>query len=185
MTPLTDELASLLVELRNGLLGISAESHRWTTTPSLGSVGAHVRHILDHVETILRSDGAIVDYDDRRRDTLDERDPVEAVRRLDAVLDDLPRLDGAPPEASLVMRVSIGHTGRGQPRAVQVVDTTVGRELAFLVSHTVHHMAMIRSLLLQRGFELPSEFGVASATTRARAQVRATEQEEEDRSCAR
>jgi len=43
-------------------------------------------------------------------------------------------------------------------------SSTVMRELQALLSHTVHHFALIGVMLQLNGFEIPEEFGVASST---------------------
>jgi len=47
--------------------------------------------------------------------------------------------------------------------------SSFGRELAFLLSHTVHHQALIAVICRQLNVPLAAEFGVASATLRHRA----------------
>jgi hypothetical protein len=42
--------------------------------------------------------------------------------------------------------------------------TSVGRELQFLVSHTVHHYAVIAAMLRPQGVEPGADFGVAPST---------------------
>jgi hypothetical protein len=40
----------------------------------------------------------------------------------------------------------------------------MARELGMLLSHTVHHYALIAMLLRARGIEPPADFGVAPST---------------------
>jgi hypothetical protein len=42
--------------------------------------------------------------------------------------------------------------------------SSVGRELLFLSSHTVHHWALVAALLRHQGIEPGVEFGVAPST---------------------
>jgi hypothetical protein len=42
--------------------------------------------------------------------------------------------------------------------------STIGRELKFLSSHTVHHFAMIAMILTRQGYDPPKNFGVAAST---------------------
>jgi uncharacterized damage-inducible protein DinB len=42
--------------------------------------------------------------------------------------------------------------------------TTVGRELAFVINHTVHHSALVAVLLEQAGRVRPARFGLAPTT---------------------
>jgi uncharacterized damage-inducible protein DinB len=44
--------------------------------------------------------------------------------------------------------------------------STVGRELAFVMSHTTHHQALIAMLLATMGVAAPAWFGYAPATPR-------------------
>jgi uncharacterized damage-inducible protein DinB len=45
--------------------------------------------------------------------------------------------------------------------------STLRRELAFVVSHTVHHQALIAVLLSLVGVPVPDAFGLAPSTPRA------------------
>jgi hypothetical protein len=42
--------------------------------------------------------------------------------------------------------------------------TSLERELQFLLSHTVHHFALVALLLRAQGFEVSADFGVAPST---------------------
>lgn len=43
-------------------------------------------------------------------------------------------------------------------------QTSFGRELAFVVSHTIHHNALIGAMLHQLGVVPPADFGLAPST---------------------
>jgi hypothetical protein len=45
--------------------------------------------------------------------------------------------------------------------------TTIKRELQFLVSHTVHHFALIKPMLQREGIVLDEQFGYAPSTLAA------------------
>lgn len=64
------------------------------------------------------------------------------------------------------LRMIENHTGNDTDWSF----TSVGRELRFLLSHTVHHCALIAILLSLRGGEVPNGFGIAPSTERHRAQ---------------
>ena len=53
--------------------------------------------------------------------------------------------------------------------AVAWQRSSVGRELQFLVSHTVHHSAMVAASCRVRGLPVSSDYGVAPSTQRHRA----------------
>jgi hypothetical protein len=144
-----------------------------------GMVGPHLRHVIEHFEALLcRPDHAVVDYDSRRRDPDLERDPALAGERLQALQDRLARLArladlSRPPTGVLHQAVRVrGLAGLAGEFGFSV-DSTVGRELAFLASHTVHHFALIKSHCLQQGIRLPAGFGQAPATVAHAAAARA------------
>ena len=49
-----------------------------------------------------------------------------------------------------------------------VTASSIGRELGFLLSHTIHHCALIAVMMRLRGLATPPGFGVAPATMRHR-----------------
>jgi uncharacterized damage-inducible protein DinB len=124
------------------------------------SVGGHVRHNLDHVEAVLAGlDGGLIDYDRRRRGTPVEgcrRAALEAIRRMERQLLALPDRPGR-----LLLRLSVLLTPDGPPAEV---TTTLGRELAFALSHTIHHNSLIAVMAKLMGVPVPADFGYAPAT---------------------
>ena len=151
---LLDELASLLLQLQPSvytaklLPGVS------------GSVGEHVRHILDHVTAFaVAREQTVLTYDHRERGTAVEADSVAALRmimRLRALLDDVG--DGQLDRPMLLSAV----ISRGcEP---MLMRTTRRRELASVISHTVHHQALIAVLLAMADVDVPDAFGRAPTT---------------------
>jgi uncharacterized damage-inducible protein DinB len=154
-------LRRLLSDMAAVLMGIPADVYRLRVTRSSGSIGAHVRHALDHVATLVSAvPGAALSYDHRARGTAVETDPDVAVRELMALDSALERW----PSRSLdePVRVASGVSANAE---VVVGWSTLGRELAFVVSHTIHHQAMIAVLLERHGLALPHErFGYSPST---------------------
>jgi hypothetical protein len=56
--------------------------------------------------------------------------------------------------------------GDGPPEEDGWSQSTVGRELQYLLSHTIHHYAIIGSILRAQGREPGPDFGVAPSTLR-------------------
>jgi uncharacterized damage-inducible protein DinB len=124
------------------------------------SVAGHVRHNLDHIEALLRGlRGGEVCYDHRDRGTDIERNRVAA---LDAILRLEHQLTAFPwRELPSLVRLS----ALVAPELPSVTTTTSPeRELAFVVSHTIHHNALIAVIVKLLGAEVPAEFGYAPAT---------------------
>ena len=132
------------------------------STPELprGGVGAHFRHVLDHYDVFLRGLGpGRIDYDLRERDHDLETRRECALAKLEAVSRDVARI--APHDAHRTLHVALD-CGEGDQRVWSL--SSVARELQFLVSHSVHHFAVIAVLLRLRGVEPGRDFGVAPST---------------------
>jgi uncharacterized damage-inducible protein DinB len=125
-----------------------------------GSVGGHVRHCLDHIEAVIQGiDGGVIDYDHRERGTEIESDPASALAEIDRLDSLLDALANVAPEQEVTVRVML--TGDG---SVSSLRSTVGRELAFVFSHTIHHGAMIGGMVKALGGDVPEGFGLAPST---------------------
>lgn len=124
------------------------------------SIGGHVRHCLDHVEALLRAiDTGELNYDHRERDTVVEtssRAAREVIHRLERQLLALwPDVLEHPLRMRTLLSPSL---------APLDVATSVGREVAFVLSHTVHHNAVIDVMARTLGVPVPEKFGYAPST---------------------
>ena len=131
-----------------------------------GSIGGHVRHCLDHVRVLVEvAEGAgadpeaPADYDTRIRGTDIESNPDAAREHL----------------SNLRARLAAGAHGRlDRPVALSVMmsgdgmrvpmHSTLGREIGFVFSHTIHHQAMIGGMARHLGVAVPAGFGRAPST---------------------
>ncbi len=133
-----------------------------------GSVGEHVRHCLDHVSALVSAmAGDELSYDSRLRGTTVETDPTTAIKAIERLFVRLDRLSGAALDRSVSLGTLIHPSGPALN-----VRTTVARELAFVIQHTIHHCALIAVLLEWQGWRVPHGFGVAPSSIRARAEAR-------------
>lgn len=125
------------------------------------TLGRHLRHILDHYQALLEGGGTgRIDYESRERDPGLEREPARALQRLSEVRDGLARLtEHSSTPLQLTYRAEEGGVSLS-------LTTSLARELAFLTSHTVHHMALLGLLAQQLGVTLPGDFGVHPSTLR-------------------
>lgn len=126
-------------------------------------VGPQFRHVIEHYEVFLAgAPEGRVDYDDRRRDARLDDDRGEALHRLTGICAALAAL--APERLGDALRIKMD-CGEGCEEDPWAASTTK-RELQFLLSHTVHHYALIAQLLKARGVEPAAGFGVAPSTLR-------------------
>lgn len=121
------------------------------------SCGSHFRHIIQHYEGFLSGVGTgEVDYDQRDRDAESGRDPKAAERALREIRNKLSQLAHGG-----TLRVQQNHNpALSAPSAFSSVE----RELQFLLSHTVHHFAVIGIAMHSYGISLPDDFALAPST---------------------
>ena len=161
-------LITLLEQLRDVTTLLPAELYRAQPAPGVsGSSGAHVRHTLDHVSSLLVAlEGGDLLYDNRARGTTLEVDPAAAVNEVERLLDRLACGSLAATDRAVTFATLIA-----LDRPAVLVRSTLARELAFVIQHTVHHCALIALLLEWQGVPTPYGFGVAASTQQARARA--------------
>jgi uncharacterized damage-inducible protein DinB len=152
-------------QLRQGAkLLARLEDRQYAEAPAQGGgagVGGHLRHCLDFYRCFLRGlEEGRIDYDRRGRDARLETDRRLALETIEEIAGRLEGLD-ADPASPLFVRMDEeeGSEGSWGPSSLR-------RELQFLLSHTVHHYALMALLLRGHGVEPPPGFGFAFSTLR-------------------
>ncbi|MDX5376002.1 MAG: hypothetical protein LPK08_00570 [Halomonas sp.] len=159
---LIEENRLALYQLQAFLERLTPALYRYTFGPTgRQSLGKHVRHILDHYDALLvGAEAGSIDYENRRRDERLETEPELAVARVAEICAALPGLE-AHRSATLQLRYPVeGASGS------LALTSSLPRELAFLTSHTVHHMALLGMMAESHGVDLPVHFGVHPSTLR-------------------
>jgi uncharacterized damage-inducible protein DinB len=165
---LIDALQKALRQELSLLCALSPEQYR---LPAAGhfcsSVGMHLRHNLDHFEAFF--DGlktGEIDYESRSREGQIEDVPSLAEGALNdfiAKLETLRALAETP--------LQIREESEAGTKERHWLDSSLGRELQFLLGHTVHHNAIIAMIVDRHGLKLPQGFGVAPSTQRHQAKA--------------
>ncbi|MCW4152145.1 DinB family protein [Halomonas sp. 18H] len=162
---LAEEACDTLGQLMALLQKMSADQYGSAQTiDSRQSVGKHVRHIIDHFDALLTgmSDAGewVIDYEHRQRDLAVEQDPKVAVQNLE-------RLRGSLAELATWSTqkhpLHVTHATGDQP---SWLASSLERELVFLTSHAIHHMAIIALLADSSEIEVAPTFGVHPSTLR-------------------
>jgi uncharacterized damage-inducible protein DinB len=151
-----DELSTVLTRV---------DRDRYTTrelSKTSGSVGEHIRHCLDHIAALLAAESnAPLSYDGRQRGTAIENDPHAALQEIMRLKTSLPRWSGQSVDQPIRVASMLSASGMSVTG-----ESTLGRELAFVISHTIHHQAMIALLLERQGLDVPDRFGHSPSTPR-------------------
>lgn len=155
-----EALQAQLCTLHSIVEGLAEDVYVTRVSRASGSIGEHVRHSLDHARALLTLGGADdLTYDARLRGTPVETDVAEAMREIRRVCTGLDGLSDVPPDR----RIRV-HVLADASRPPVELTTTIGREIAFVIQHTIHHCALIAVLLERRGIATPARFGYAPST---------------------
>lgn len=161
----TTALLSLLSQLRDTLTLMPSSVYRARPAARVcGSIGEHVRHCLDHVATLVGAPGREeLSYDHRSRGTNLEIEPQTAVTEIERLSRQLTLIQPIVFQRSVRIASMVDAYGSSVH-----ARSTLARELAFVIQHTVHHCASIALLLEWQGCQPGSNFGVAASTLHAR-----------------
>ncbi len=161
-----DAAVRLLDECAMFIEGVGDEAYtRESRVISGGTIGKHVRHVLDHYAAIFvgMDMGEEIGYDRRERNV-----PMEADRGAAraAIMEIKSRLSRGAAEGtgwlSRPVRVRVMVSAEGDEAEL---GSTAGRELAFATHHAVHHQAMMRAIAAEHGEGGGTgEFGKAPST---------------------
>ncbi|HEY0946605.1 MAG TPA: hypothetical protein VGD81_15105 [Opitutaceae bacterium] len=128
--------------------------------------GGHIRHIIDHYLGLLDGLGrGEVDYEHRARDPLVERDVDYARGVMESIVARLEELARADGDCALQVHAETADPAGGRSATG---SSSLLRELEFLLSHTVHHYALVAMMCRILGHEPPRDFGVAPSTMKYR-----------------
>ena len=142
------------------ILGSISESIYISENPvGSSSVGAHVRHIIERFNCFLAGyPVGQIDYDLRKRDRVLELKMDSATAALFAITNALSQLCEGDSK-QLQVRESVD-----EHCPAVVVNSTVERELMGLISHTIHHLAIIVMLVKSQGMSISEDLGKAPST---------------------
>jgi hypothetical protein len=126
-------------------------------TKSSASVGKQFRHNLDFLNLFLHGiDVGRIDYTRRERDISVERYRNYAIEQFETAAARIANLKRSRFFDSIAVRSEI--------EAGLWLQSSVIREMEFVLSHTVHHHALIALKLAGSGIELEQAVGVAPST---------------------
>jgi uncharacterized damage-inducible protein DinB len=152
-----------LNEIKKLLFQMTNEQYAHNARLLSGStIGEHVRHILEFYQSVLNSlETKIINYDNRERNRLIEIDKEIAIQNIDYICSELKGIIGDEP-LMLVGDFSNSKEGKSQ------IKTTLFRELAYCLEHSIHHQALIKVGLLELNSLsfIDDTFGLAPATIR-------------------
>ena len=143
---------------------------RMAEAPYSASIGGHYRHILEHFQCLVRGiRSGEINYDARERNP---RLETEVTYATIATCDVLRAIKNYT-EESLARACKVANSVFYGSAETSVMESNIGRELAYCVGHAIHHYAIIRLICSHLGVEVPKEFGVAPSTLKSRSSITA------------
>jgi len=138
------------------------------------SIGAHIRHSLDHYQKAVESiagngeNQGLAKYDVRERGSSVENDLNAAIEAIMACSTKLGKLSDEVLENKKV-NVEFKLSGDGSDGMCKFESTAL-RELWFVAHHSIHHQAMIKLIVANHpqseklSKAIPKDFGMAPST---------------------
>ncbi len=162
-------LTSLIEENRNQLLAgigvldqISLKHYLLaedSSSPWMSGVGKHFRHIIDFYDRFI-DQFPLVNYDLRNRDIEIETNKDVAINRIHQLREALFVFKNS----NIAEEIKLYQGDILNSKNEFIVSSSLGRELRYLIEHTVHHFAIITMFLKYYGYTVPAEFGIAQST---------------------
>ncbi|NOX76574.1 MAG: hypothetical protein GXP17_08190 [Gammaproteobacteria bacterium] len=139
---------------------------RCSDTVFKSSIGSHVRHNLDHYTSFFAGlESGKINYENRQRNSSIETNRNAAMALIAETCNRLENVNNPAKEQKelekLQLWVTSGSNGEGMWAA-----TSMSRELEFLMSHTIHHYAIVSIMCRLEGLAVEKDFGVAPSTLR-------------------
>ncbi len=152
-----------LKEIKKLLLQLSNEQYIYNAQLlSNATIGQHVRHIVEFYQSALAGlDSNNINYDNRKRNLLIETDKDVAMEIMDSICSKL-AMDIVDKSCTLE-----GNFCADGGKETQI-KTSLFRELAYCLEHSIHHQALIKVGLLElkSASYIDETFGLAPTTIR-------------------
>ncbi len=130
--------------------------------------GQHIRHTLEFFICLFDAkNNGVVNYDQRKHDTLIETDKKLACSVIASIKD---FLDKNQQDFELTFEANYAVSEETN----DTMKSSFYRELSYNIEHAIHHMALLKVAVKQSltYISLPENFGVASSTIRYRASTK-------------
>lgn len=125
------------------------------------SIGEHLRHIVDMYRALIaQPDIGVVDYDCRRRGAPIETCLQTGIEELNQIKNWLINLK----DEELNHAITILSEATLSCKNVCEMPSSLARELLFVSSHTIHHLAIVKIITLHANINASDQLGYAPAT---------------------
>ncbi len=145
-------LLEVLKELEKLLTSLSKKDYILENSSS--SIGAHVRHCIEHVEEFLKGcQTGRINYDKRKRDKALETSSSLALEKVQTLKKKLKNLQKSNSFKKKDLVLDFILHEKEQFRYLSC-PSNLSRELLFLFQHTLHHLALLDLMLKERKIDI-------------------------------
>lgn len=151
-----NQASSTLTELADFLHECHDELYSCRSQGIHSSIGAHTRHLLNHFDALI--DGFArqrINYALRQRDTNLENSTELALSKITSLQQKLAQINEEDLDSRLLVVLEDGSS---------IAESTLSRELSFIMNHSIHHYAIIKIIAEQLGKAMPATFGMSPST---------------------
>ncbi|MFK8013046.1 MAG: hypothetical protein AB8B80_13485 [Marinicellaceae bacterium] len=125
------------------------------------NIGNHIRHINDHFCAVKKGcKSGIIDYNHRNRGSETETNLQFGLKTIKTWHDWIDQIDIDSTDQSVKI---ISEINTIQTMSLQF-DSTIARELLYLINHTTHHVAHIGLIAKNHGINISDTAGMAPCT---------------------
>lgn len=152
-----DQLKSVVEQMSRGDYSKTIPSHE-------ASTGEHTRHTIEFFQCLFEGlKCGLVNYDKRKRNIEIQMSPENAVKTIDELIDQINKADT---DTELVLEISYDLSDK----TAYKINSSYNRELVYNIEHAIHHMAIIKSIIVDNfaTISLPDNFGIAISTVKYR-----------------
>ena len=121
-----------------------------------GTIGKHVRHVLEFYQLLFSNETEIICYDNRERNLCIEQNERYACDLINEICD---KINGISINKRVLLKSIYGSEE-------VFTESSFLRELAYNIEHTVHHLAIIKIGIVDSFsyINIPLNFGYADST---------------------
>ena len=128
---------------------------------SEATIGQHVRHILEfYIEFENGLTSKFINYDKRKRNLNLETNLSYCAKEIARIIEFINTIN-----KDEACAVAVNYSDASEDI---LLKSSIYRELAFLVEHTVHHMAIFKPALIIENLSISDTFGLAASTKKHR-----------------
>jgi hypothetical protein len=155
---------SVLNQLKSVVEQVSRDDYSRTISSHEASIGEHTRHTIEFYQCLLEGFvSGTVNYDKRKRNIEIQVSSGNAISTINNIIDNINSVND---DAGLTLEISYDLSDESTHR----IKSSYKRELAYNIEHAIHHMAIIKSMIVENFsyIVIPENFGIAISTVKYR-----------------